>query len=964
MPPSSTPEPVDFYRDNPLTNRDRRLAKAESVWARSFSCEDVRPLIVCRGPIRKEAIDVFTQLGITDLGILLSDKDSIVYTGALAPELRQLKPHQVHRVLDYTGVTSAERSARIAEIIQIAHDHGYDSVFAGYGFMAEDAGFVRAIEDAGLRFIGPCSRTVHAAGQKDEAKRTALTEEVSVTPGVNDVTTRLVLRKAPDAAALAKLAKEGGVELPASTWEELKARPAELAESLLDASYAAGVDLYSIDELAEQVVLEVAAMLRDNPGNRVRLKAIGGGGGKGQRIVNRVAAGDAPLEERVKQAAAPAAGMAREILSEVKATGVGDNKNILIELNIEETRHNEIQLIGNGEWCLAMGGRDCSLQMHEQKLLEVSITQEGLAAEIAAAKARGNETEAKALEMDLVTLQRMEAEGERFGRAVGLDSASTFECIVERDHHFFMEVNTRIQVEHRVSELCYALRFENPDDPEDAFVVDSLVECMVLLSRHGPRLPRPIRTERFAAALEARLNATDRALQPHAGGVIRGWTDPIEGEIRDDQGICIKNPDTGIFVHYRLAGAYDSNIALLVTEGTDRRDSYLRLSEILRRTRLRGQDLATNLEFHHGLVHWFLARNVMAKPTTRFVVPYLTQVGLLKEAASEIDVLHGYGLVMKHYKQRCGDDDAGKKRWKGFQDAFTAKQTLFKRPLDRMWEEPHFLSAWLSYNRGRFEFGEGGVRWLENPVRIIADTYWLMNMNYVPGLPAAQVMWDHDHELLTRALKFYERLDERLGGPVPYPELVAKLEESKPPPGFDADLWQSVRASHAGFQAGFEILGLLVSIGDEAGFEELKVEEVLTITIPERLTDPSLQDRMRKVLVPPPATQADAILAASGGMFYAQEAPGRPAFVEVGDHFEVGQPLYVIEVMKMFNKVLAPFAGTIDERLIETDGTIVRKGQPVFKVTPDEKLVEEDPKERLARVHANTARHVARILGN
>ena len=68
----------------------------------------------------------------------------------------------------------------------------------------------------------------------------------------------------------------------------------------------------------------------------------------------------------------------REVLNEVKANGVGDNKNVLIELNIEQTRHNEIQLLGNGEWCISLGGRDCSLQMHEQKLLEISVTQEGL----------------------------------------------------------------------------------------------------------------------------------------------------------------------------------------------------------------------------------------------------------------------------------------------------------------------------------------------------------------------------------------------------------------------------------------------------------------------------------------------------------------------------------------------------------------------------------------------------------
>ena len=65
-------------------------------------------------------------------------------------------------------------------------------------------------------------------------------------------------------------------------------------------------------------------------------------------------------------------------LQEVKAAGVGDNKNVVVELNIETTRHNEIQMLGNGQWCVTLGGRDCSLQMHEQKLLEVSVTQEGL----------------------------------------------------------------------------------------------------------------------------------------------------------------------------------------------------------------------------------------------------------------------------------------------------------------------------------------------------------------------------------------------------------------------------------------------------------------------------------------------------------------------------------------------------------------------------------------------------------
>ena len=85
---------------------------------------------------------------------------------------------------------------------------------------------------------------------------------------------------------------------------------------------------------------------------------------------------------------------------------------------------------------------------------------------------------------------------------------------------------------------------------------------MALLARHKERLPRPERIVRFNAAVEARLNATDASLSPHAGGMIRFWSKPIEGEIRDDQGISMLNPDTGQFMKYKVAGAYDSNIAL------------------------------------------------------------------------------------------------------------------------------------------------------------------------------------------------------------------------------------------------------------------------------------------------------------------------------------------------------------------------------------------------------------------
>ena len=101
--------------------------------------------------------------------------------------------------------------------------------------------------------------------------------------------------------------------------------------------------------------------------------------------------------------------------------------------------------------------------------------------------------------------------------------------------------------------------------------------------------------------------------------------------------------------------------------------------------------------------------------------------------------------------------------------------------------------------------------------------------------------------------------------------------------------------------------------------------------------------------MPPPSTKADEIVTPCGGMYYGQEAPGLPRFVEEGMHFEKDQPLFIIEVMKMFNKVYAPFSGTVDEVLVDTDGVIISKGQTIFKITPDEKMIIESPEDVAAR---------------
>ena len=948
----------DYYLNNPLIHKDRRLANGNNEWAQSFECSEMRPLIICRGPIRKEAMDVFEEMGIEHYGILLSEKDSIVYQNALAPELRQLTdPKRVHRVPDYTGADKEERNVRIQQIISIAKENNYNSIFTGYGFMAEDETMVAAMEDAGLNFIGPCSKTVHDAGLKDEAKRTALKVGVSVTPGIDNATAITLVKKHSDEKALLALVKKEGLDSGKGSFDQELFNSAETlvekADVVLAASYKKGVDLYTIEELQETIREQVIVMSRNYPENRIRLKCIGGGGGKGQRILpnpNAMEGGD--VESQIAQVAEQAPSLILEILNEVKATGLGDNKNVLIELNIETTRHQEIQVIGNGQWSLALGGRDCSLQMHEQKLLEVSVTTEELETALTEAVKAGRDVEAKVLTQDLKTLHAMEQQSEIFGEAVGLDSVSTFECIVDRDKHFFMEMNTRIQVEHRVTELCYALKFVNPENAAEFFVIESLVEAMVLLAAHGPRLPKPERIKRNNASVEARLNATNQALAPHAGGIIENWSDAREGEIRDDQGISLHNPDTDVFMKYHLAGAYDSNIALLLTVGQDRLDSYQRLSEILRTTELTGKDLATNLEFHYGLVNWFLGNNINARPTTGFIVPYLTAVGLLKQKSNNLDLNFAYAQICK--QALAGIKDVDEKS--ALHEVLTRKHLLLIRPLESLMAEPHVLAGWLSLNQKSFELtAKGEISWTENPIKVLAGTYHFLNMNFNADSPAASMIWDHDHEILTQALDFYAELEGVLGTSN-YIELCKLLANKKSPSEqVDNEQWIAIQSAHLGYQAGNEVLSLLPFIGFNTQFFDLNVNEDLSVHIPESLLEKELQVAMAKVLVPPLVAKSDEILAPTGGMFYSCEAPGLPSFVEQGAHFEAGQPLYIIEVMKMFNKVNAPFSGTVDKILVEDDGAIISKGQVLFKITPDEIAVVESPEVIKSRIEKQTS---------
>ncbi|TGK08737.1 biotin carboxylase [Leptospira fletcheri] len=905
-------------------NRRIKFHESSSPWIRSFSLESIKCLIVCRGPVRKEAMEIFDLIGIREYGILLSEKDSVVYPMSLAPELRGFRfPSNIHRVPDYMGAGAEEKAARIKQIIGIAKENQYTHIFAGYGFMAEDAEFIEAVEKSGIIFMGPSAYVAHQAGSKDEAKKLARKLNVSVTPGVDNISAICLLKKAKDKSALETLAKEKGIPFTFDSSKSLE----DNAEALLYLGYDRIIELVTIADLQMQAELECAEIWKKYSSNRIRFKYVGGGGGKGQRVVAQ--------PEEVKTAV-------QEILSESKVTAPGSNRNFLIELNIEKTRHNEIQLIGNGEWCLALGGRDCSVQMHEQKLLEISLTQELLEKEIETAE-KVSRKKAEILKADLKVLKEMEEQSERFGEAVKLNSVSTFELIVEGTNHFFMEMNTRIQVEHRVTEMVYTLKFMNPENKAEFFVVDSLIEAMALISLHGKRLPKPARSVRNVSGAEVRINATNKAIQPHAGGIILNWSKSLPEEIRDDQGISVRNPDTGLFVHYRVAGAYDSNIALLITYGSTREDNLRKLGNILRKTELRGQDLQTNLIVHYGLINWILGKDPMFKPSTAFMISYLAAVGSLEALAKDVDLEVAWKKVGS-----SGPVEAKKTSGR--------KLTLITRPLGDLLSDAHLLAGFLGYHLNRsWKLEKENVIWLRNPLHVLSDLYTYLNMEGELHQSPSEKIWDHDDQILKTGLAFYSELEKRTGTKADSAEWDSFFAAKKAPAEFDDVLWSRAISSHKGFQIGLELLKIIPNLGNRSRFYTLSVDENLEPVIPDEFKNAATRDALIKYLAPAPKASSDEIVSPMGGMFYSREAPDLPPIIQEGDHFKAGQALFIVEVMKMFNKVTAPFSGRVKEIVLkESDGKIIQKGQTIFKIVPDEILKVETPEEIQERKNKTT----------
>ena len=238
--------------------------------------------------------------------------------------------------------------------------------------------------------------------------------------------------------------------------------------------------------------------------------------------------------------------------------------------------------------------------------------------------------------------------------------------------------------------------------------------------------------------------------------MVEFWSDPIAGEIRDDQGISLHNPDTDVFMEYTLAGAYDSNVALLLTAGGGAgKQPMSKWQKCCARRDFAAEIYRPISPFTTVWCTGFLGRTVNARPTTRFIVPYLTAVGELAQEAGRVDIKIAWEQLCATRVAAAGAEGAALK------SVLAAKESLLIRPIMQLMASPHLLSGWLSQNQHAFRFEQGHFEWADNPVEVLADTYHFLRLDWNETLPASSTIWDHDHQILTDAEDFYAELSRR-----------------------------------------------------------------------------------------------------------------------------------------------------------------------------------------------------------
>ncbi|MBI2839289.1 MAG: ATP-grasp domain-containing protein [Acidobacteria bacterium] len=401
-------------------------------------------LVANRGEIACRVIRTLREMGIASLAVH-SDVDRDAPHVWMADEAVGLGAPRSY--LDATLIITAGQRA------------GASAVHPGYGFLAENAQFAAACEDAGLVFIGPSPAAMRALGDKRAARKAAEDIGVPVVPGARQC-------DSPDAAAAAA----------------------------------------------------------DRVGYPVLIKAAGGGGGKGMRRVHS--------REEIKEAFA---GARRE------AHAAFSDDRLLVEKYIHPARHVEVQILGDGVGAVALGERECSLQRRYQKVIE----------------------ESPSPGIDARTRSRLCEAAVKLAAATGYANAGTVEFLVGPDGAFyFLEVNTRLQVEHPVTEAVTGL---------------DLVRSQIEIASGGAL---PVPPDPRGHAIEARLNAEDPYSQflPSTGKILMlDW--PTRPQTRIDSGIV-----QGSEVH----PFYDSLLAKIICWGQDREQARRRLVTALRETTILG----------------------------------------------------------------------------------------------------------------------------------------------------------------------------------------------------------------------------------------------------------------------------------------------------------------------------------------------------------------------------------------
>jgi propionyl-CoA carboxylase alpha chain len=398
-----------------------------------------RILIANRGEIACRVIKSARRMGIETVAVY-SEADRDALHVEMADEAVLIGPPP-----------AAESYLLIDKIVEACRKTGAEAVHPGYGFLSEREAFPRALQKAGIVFIGPNPGAIAAMGDKIESKKAAAKAEVSTVPG----------------------------------------------------------HLGVIDD--EKHAVKIA----DEIGYPVMIKASAGGGGKGMRIAHS------------KSEVAEGFSLAK---AEAKSS-FGDDR-VFIEKFIVNPRHIEIQVLGDKHGnVIYLGERECSIQRRNQKVIE----------------------EAPSPLLDETTRRKMGEQAVALAKAVNYDSAGTVEFVAGQDKSFFfLEMNTRLQVEHPVTELITGI---------------DLVEQMIRVAA-GEKLSLAQKDVTLTGwAVESRVYAEDpfRNFLPSIGRLVK-YRPPAEAS---QGGITVRN-DTGVQEGGEISIYYDPMIAKLVTHAPSR----------------------------------------------------------------------------------------------------------------------------------------------------------------------------------------------------------------------------------------------------------------------------------------------------------------------------------------------------------------------------------------------------------